>query len=305
MEEYQVVIVGGSYAGLSCALSLGRSLRSVLVIDSGTPCNRQTPHSHNFITQDGEKPEVIADKALKQIQQYKTVHFINDWVTDAQKIEKGFLLRTKSGRNLIAQKLVWATGLKDVMPNIPGFAECWGISVIHCPYCHGYEVRNQPTGILADGDHAYHYASLIRNWSKELVVLTNGKTSLSAEQIQAIKKSGIGIVEKKIVEIVHDNGHVQEVVFDDRSTIALRVIYSRPAFEQQSNIPERLGCKTNEQGLLQVDPYQKTSEPNIYACGDNSNVLRSVALAVSSGSITGAMVNHALAEEEFNLITKS
>lgn len=305
MEDYQVVIIGGSYAGLSCALSLGRALRKVLVIDGGTPCNRQTPHSHNFITQDGEKPEVISAKAKAQILAYKTVEFLEDRVVYAEKTDKGFLLQTQSGSTYLTQKIVLATGLKDNMPNILGFSDCWGISVIHCPYCHGYEVRNQKTGILADGDQAYHYAQLIRNWTSELVLLTNGQTQLSSEQIQAIQQGGVNIIEKKLMEIVHHSGQVKNVKFDDDTSISLSAIYYRPPFEQQSNLPKQLGCKMTEQGLIQIDPFQKTTEPNVYACGDNSNLLRSVALAVSSGNTTGAMVNQALIEEEFKGITKS
>src|SRR5690606_28226163 len=143
------IIIGGSYARLSAAMALGRSLRNVLIIDSGLPCNRQTPHSHNFITQDGEKPNVIAEKAKAQVLNYDTIKFYNGTAVSGSKIENGFVITTQTEEKFTAKKLIFATGIKDIMPDIKEFQACWGISVIHCPYCHGYEFRNQKTAILA------------------------------------------------------------------------------------------------------------------------------------------------------------
>ena len=162
-NHFDVIIIGGSYSGLSAAMALGRSLRNVLIIDSGLPCNRQTPHSHNFITQDGKQPAVIAGKARTQVLQYNTVRFLNGRAISGKKTENGFTISTQKEEVFTAKKLVFATGVKDIMPDIDGFSACWGISVIHCPYCHGYEVSNEKTGILANGDIAFHYAQLIRN----------------------------------------------------------------------------------------------------------------------------------------------
>src|SRR5690606_5743737 len=181
-KDFDVIIIGGSYAGLSAAMALGRSLRNVLIIDSGMPCNRQTPHSHNFITQEGENPSVIAEKAKTQVLKYDTVKFESDLAIRGKKTKNGFTISTQTGKEFIAKKLIFATGVKDIMTDIEGFAECWGISVIHCPYCHGYEVKNEKTGILANGNFAYHYAQLVRNLTKNLTVFTNGKADFTREQ---------------------------------------------------------------------------------------------------------------------------
>ncbi|GEL11122.1 Thioredoxin reductase [Flavobacterium glycines] len=298
-KNFDVIIVGGSYAGLSAAMSLGRALRNVLVIDSGLPCNRQTPHSHNFITQDGEKPGVIAEKAKKQVLQYDTVKFLTDLAVNGKKTDKGFEISTQSGQLFSAKKLVFATGLKDIMLNIDGFSECWGISVLHCPYCHGYEVKNQKTGIFANGYGAFHLARLIRNWTKDLTIFTNGKSELTAEQTDEIKRHNISIVEKEITSLKHKDGVVEEIIFADNSTFELKAIYSRPPFEQHCKIPELLGCELTEQGLVKIDALQKTTVDNIFACGDNTNPLRSVPYAVSAGSIAGVAINNAMTEEEF------
>ena len=177
--NFEVIIVGGSYSGLSAAMSLGRSLRQVLVIDSGLPCNRQTPHSHNFITQDGEVPAVISAKAKLQVDFYKTVQFFNGLAIQAIKTNDGFEIKTDSGEAFTSKKVLFATGVKDLLPEIKGLAECWGISVLHCPYCHGYEVKTEKTAIIANGEMAFEYAKLISNWTKDLRLLTNGKSALT------------------------------------------------------------------------------------------------------------------------------
>ncbi len=298
-KDFENIIIGGSYAGLSAAMALGRALRTVLVIDSGAPCNQQTPHSHNFITQDGEKPQAIAEKAKAQVLKYDTVKFISDLAISGKKTKKGFEITTESGKTFEAKKLIFATGVKDTMPDIEGFAECWGISVIHCPYCHGYEVKGERTGILADGDFAYHYAQLIRNWTKDLTIFTNGKTTLTPEQINTITKHNIPIIDTEIAYLTHENGKLSQIVFKDDSTFHLNAIYSKPKFEQHCKIPETLGCELTEQGLLQVDMFQKTTVAGVFACGDAVIQMRSVANAVASGNLSGAMVNHGMTEEAF------
>ena len=298
-KDFDVIIVGGSYAGLSAAMSLGRALRNVLIIDSGLPCNRQTPHSHNFITQDGEKPGVIAEKAKGQVLKYDTVKFLTDLAVNATKTDKGFEITTQSEKIFSARKLVFATGLKDKMLNIKGFSECWGITVLHCPYCHGYEVKNQKTGIFANGYGAFHLSRLINTWTKDLTIFTNGKSELTQEQTDEIKRHNISIVEKDIASLKHKDGVVEEIIFSDNSTCQLEVIYSRPPFEQHCKIPELLGCELTEQGLIKVDAFQKTTVDNVFACGDSSNPLRSVPFAVSTGSNTGVFLNNAITEEDF------
>ncbi|MEJ2880529.1 NAD(P)/FAD-dependent oxidoreductase [Pedobacter sp. GR22-6] len=298
-QNFDVIIVGGSYAGLSAAMALGRALRNVLIIDSGLPCNRQTPHSHNFLTQDGIKPAVIADKAKKEVLAYDTVKFVSDLALSGKKTDRGFEISTQSGKIFSAKKLVFATGLKDKMLKVQGFSECWGITVLHCPYCHGYEVRNQKTGIFANGYGAYHLARLISNWTKDLTIFTNGKSELTQEQTDEIKRHNIAIVEKEITSLKHKDGVVEDIIFSDNSTFQLKVIYSRPPYEQHCKIPELLGCELTEQGLIKVDAFQRTTVNNIFACGDNANPLRAVSYAVSTGNNTGVFLNNMITEEEF------
>jgi len=298
-KNFDVIIIGGSYSGLSAAMSLGRSLRQVLVIDSGLPCNRQTPHSHNFITQDGEKPAVISAKAKLQVELYKTVHFYNGLATKAIKKESGFEISTASGEVFTSRKVLFATGVKDLIPEIKGFADCWGISVLHCPYCHGYEVKHEKTAIIANGEMAFDFAKLISNWTKNLSLCTNGKSTLTLEQTEILKKHGVVIFEEEIDSFENKQGYIQNIIFKNQEKTAVKAIYARPPFEQHCHLPKDLGCEITEQGLLKVDFMQNTNVGGIYASGDCTTQMRSVAIAVSTGSFAGAVINKDLIEEDF------
>ncbi len=298
-NTYDVIIIGGSYAGLSAAMALGRSLKKVLIIDSQLPCNRQTPHSHNFITQDGRPPAEIAQIAKDQVLNYETVRFLNGLAHSGKKIDNGFIITTEAGEEFKAQKLIFSTGIKDLMPDIPGFADCWGITVIHCPYCHGYEFRGQNTGIMANGERAYHLASLVNNLSDKITILTNGKAAFTEAQLARLSRHRIDIIEKEIAEMQHDNGHLKNLVFKDGSRENFQAVYAAISFEQHSGIPLALGCELSETGHIKVDHFQKTTVEGVYACGDNASWMRSVANAVYSGNITGAIVNMELTKEYF------
>lgn len=298
-SNFDVIIIGGSYSGLSAAMSLGRALRQVLVIDSGLPCNRQTPHSHNFITQDGEKPAVISAKAKLQVQVYKTVQFYTGLAVKAIKKDKGFEITTENGAVFTSRKIIFATGVKDLLPDVAGFAECWGISVIHCPYCHGYEVKNEKTAILANGEIGFEYAKLISNWTKDVRLCTNGKSGLTPEQLQILKNHDISILEDEIDSFEHNQGYISNIVFKNGKKVDVKAVYARPPFKQHCTLPQDLGCEINEQGLLKVDMMQKTNVPGIYASGDCTTQMRSVAIAVSTGSFAGAVLNKELIDEDF------
>lgn len=298
-KQYDVIIVGGSYAGLAAGMTLGRALRNVLIIDSGLPCNRQTPHSHNFLTNDGRPPAEISRLAREQVQAYDTVEFLDDLATAGRKTAQGFEIDTSSGRSFSARKLIFATGIKDLMPAITGFEECWGISVLHCPYCHGYEVRDQRTGILANGDTGFELASLISNWTADLTLYTNGPSTFSEAQRKKLEKHGIGIDESVIGKIGHNKGYIQQLVFSNNKIASVKALYARLPFVQHSDIPQSLGCEMTEEGYIKTDASYHTTLPGVFACGDNASRVRTVANAVSSGTATGIMLNKELIEETF------
>jgi thioredoxin reductase len=298
--RFDVIIVGGSYSGLAAAMTLGRALKNILVIDSGKPCNRQTPHSHNFLTQDGNTPKEISTLGRQQVEKYQTVKFLNAVATSGTKTENGFSISTDIGDSFTAAKLVFATGVHDIMPDIKGVAECWGISVIHCPYCHGYEVRGENTGILGNGEYGFEFSQLISNWTKDLTLFTNGKSILTNEQTSRIKKHNISIVEKEIDRLEHNDGQLKQIVFKDGSSATPKALYTRVPFEQHCSIPQSLGCELTEDGYIKVDPMQKTTVDGVYACGDNVTRMRTVANAVAMGTTAGAVLNREMVVELWN-----
>jgi thioredoxin reductase len=298
-QQFDVIIVGGSYSGLAAAMALGRALRKVLIIDSGKPCNRQTPHSHNFLTQDGKSPKEIAALAKQQVEQYNTVQFFNGFAINGVKTNIGFEIHTNTGKVFTARKVIFATGIKDIMPDIPGFAESWGISVLHCPYCHGYEVKNLPTGVLGNGEYAFEFSAIISNWTKDLTLYTNGKSTLTTEQTAKLQQHNIAIVEDEIEQLQHHNGYLKHIFFKGGRSAAVEAIYTRAPFVQHCPIPESLGCELNSDGYIKIDPFLKTTVYGVFACGDNTTRLRTVANSVAMGTTAGMMVNRELIEESF------
>jgi thioredoxin reductase len=298
-KPFDAIIIGGSYSGLAAAMALGRAIRSVLVIDGGEPCNRQTPHSHNFITQDGNTPAAIANVARQQVEKYNTVKFLTGFAKSGIKTENGFQIQMTSGETFNAAKLIFATGIKDILPGIPGLAESWGISVLHCPYCHGYEVRSQETGVLGNGQYGFEFSALIANWTNALTLYTNGQSTLSAEQTTKLKQHHIAIVEDEIDKLEHTDGYIRQINFKTGKSMPATAIYTRTPFVQHSSIPAMLGCQLNEDGYITVDAAQKTSIPGVFACGDNTSRMRTVANAVATGTHAGMMLNKELIEENF------
>jgi len=297
-RPFDVIIIGGSYAGLSAAMALGRSLRKVLVIDTGSPCNQQTPHSHNFLLHDGDTPANISTQARKQVEAYGTVHFISGEAIEGKGVNGNFEVMTRSGQHFQAKKLLFATGLKDTH-TVKGFEACWGISVLHCPYCHGYEVRNQTLGVVVNGDHAFHITKLVFNLSRKVTLYTNGKSTLSVEQTAKLTKQNIAIVEDEIAEAIHVQGQVKQLIFKNGNQAYVEALFVKPNSTQHCNIPERLGCQLSEHGFIQVDDFQQTTIPGIYAAGDNSTMIRAVAAAIAAGNKAGAIINKELIDALF------
>lgn len=298
-NNFEVVIIGGSYAGLSAAMALGRSLRKVLIVDSSKPCNRFTSYSHNFITQDGVSPAAISMSAKTQVKKYKTISFLNDYVTEANKTNLGFELKTELGATFNSKKIIFATGIKDILPNLDGFSSCWGKTVIHCPYCHGYEFRGKKTALLANGEHAFHLVSLLKNLTPEVTILTQGAPDFNDEQLGKLIRNKVDIITSPIISLEHNQGSLKHVLFESQKSISFDVMYAVLPFEQHCIIPKKLGCELDEQGRIKVDNMQKTTQDNIFACGDNSSRMRSVAYATAMGNVAGAVVNMELSQENF------
>jgi len=302
-QNYDVIIIGGSCAGLSAALTLGRSLRHVLVIDAGRPCNRQTPHSHGFLTRDGATPAELLATAREQLNHYPSVQLRAGTVTKAEQTPNGFRVTTEptdgaEGESFMAHKLLLATGVFDIMPDLPGFAECWGRSVLHCPYCHGYEVHGQPLGVLANGEVGYEMATLIQHWASHLTLFTNGPSTLTKAQMDRLSQLDIAIVEKPIRSLDHQAGMLRTLVFEDDSRMPFDALFSRVPFRQHTDLATQLGCELLDNGLINASDFGETNVPGLFAAGDTTTLYRQVAHAVASGAKSGAWINRELLTAE-------
>lgn len=298
-ELLDVLIIGGSYAGLAAAMTLGRSMRKVLIIDSGKPCNRQTPHSHNFITQDGETPAAIAAIAKEQVLKYPTISWLDGKAIGVVKKENHFEIETENEARYRARKLLFATGIKDHMPELEGFADCWGISVLHCPYCHGYEVKDRRLAVYGNGDAGFHLAMLIQHWSKDLSLFTGGEPVFSPEQIDKLKQHRIEVIAGKLQKIEHEKGYLNAVILEDGSRHEKDAMFARVPMSEHSGLPAALGCNFDELGYIEVDNFKKTSVNGVFAAGDNTTMMRSVSVAAAAGMMAGSVINKELIEEDF------
>jgi thioredoxin reductase len=300
-DHFDAIIVGGSHAGLSAALTLLRSRRRVLILDTGIPCNKPSPHAHNFLTRDGESPAFLRSKALEEIFAYPGLELVSKEATAVRRLSEGLEVRTIDGQVFTGAKLLFATGIFDVLPGIAGFSECWGKSVLHCPYCHGYEVRDQQMAVIASNEHAYHLASLLANLTGKLTLFTNGEDALPPEHRAHFKKIGLPVNDKRIVGISHDDGRMNALRLEDGSEFRCDVAFAKVLLKQHCPIPENMGCAM-EGHLIRVDDCQKTSIPHVFAAGDNSRLPRTISLAVAAGTQAGFMMNWELTSERLSTL---
>ena len=298
-DLHDVIIIGGSYAGLSAALSLGRSLRKVLIIDSNNPCNKQAPFAHNFLTNDGINPQELRNKARLQLSQYNTVSLLEGLAIDVVSQENYFVVITENSEKFSSKKVLFATGVTDTIPNIKGFNECWGISVLHCPYCHGYEVKQLKTGVLGNADLGFELAKIISHWTDDLTLYTNGTSTLSPEEVLKLNKHNIKVVENEIDHIEHENGYIKKLHFKDTPPDEMEALYTQLPFMQQCSLPEKLGCEFTEKGFISVNKCLESTVNGVFGAGDCLSLFRSIAHAVAQGNKAGAIINKCLIEEEF------
>ena len=297
-SEYEVIIIGGSYAGLSAAMALGRSLRSVLILDAGVPCNRNSPHAHNLVAFDGSEPEQITAAMREQVLKYHNVTLIHDRAIALSGRDNEFEVSSENGLSLLAKKVLLASGVSDIMPDIEGFAECWGKTVIHCPYCHGYEIRDKKTAVLAHGSAGFEMARLMRQWTQDLTLLSNGNEPFTFDEQRILKSKNIAIINLAVKAIRHENGQVSKIEFEDGSFEDFEAVYARAGVKQNTMIPQEIGCEFDNHGFIIVDHRQLTNIPGLFAAGDNTTPMRSLARAIAAGNTAGASINHELIIEE-------
>ncbi len=286
-----LIIVGGSYAGMAAALQLVRARRSVLVIDAGSRRNRFADSSHGFLTQDGNSPAAIAATAKTQLLAYPTVQWLEASAISASKIASGFQVKTDT-HTYQARRLILATGVTDQLPEIPGLAERWGKSIFHCPYCHGYELEQGPIVVVAASPLALHHALMLPDWGPT-TLFTNECFEPDAEQKAQLLARGVVIESGKILQI---SGKA-DVQLSTGKVLPMAGLFTQPGTTVNSPLAEQLGCQF-EQGplgaFIQTSASKETTIAGVFACGDNARMAGSVAIAIGDGSLAGAMAHQSL-----------
>jgi thioredoxin reductase len=300
---YEVIIVGGGTAGLSAALVLGRARRRVLLLDTGQPRNAPAQAAHGFFSRDGTPPLELLEIGRRQLCPYDSVEIRAIEATGARHRDDGFAVDLVDGTLVRTRMLILATGVRDELPDLPGFNALWGRGIYHCPYCHGWEVRDQPLAVRANGELAIHLAPLIRQWSRDLVLLTDGPISIPEADLASIRSLDIQIREDPIARLEGDAGLVR-IAFTTGEPLARRALFYPPTQHPRTDLARQLGCDLIEEGpipgLIRVDGFQQTTVPGVYAAGDVATMMQQLATAAASGATAAAGLNLALVRAEMN-----
>jgi thioredoxin reductase len=297
---YDVAIVGGGPAGLNAALVLGRARKNVVLIDNNEPRNKVTHASHGFITRDGIEPAEFRRIALEEVLSYPTVQHRQKEVTDIQRSDKVFTISTSDGEQMQASKVILSAGLKEILPEIDGIRDFYGKSIFQCPFCDGWELRDQPLVVISDMPSVMHKVKLLLHWSNDLVVCTNGSDVLTDEQREQLESRGIPVIQTPISTLSGQNGLLEKVHFTDGSFIERSGGFIDPIQLPKAAFQESLGYQTTSNGGIEISEMGKTTVEGVYAGGDSAYVMPSQLIyAAASGSKAAMAVMADLTEENW------
>jgi len=291
---HDALIIGGGFAGLSAANVLGRARQNVLVVDAGAPRNRFSSHAHNMLGHDGRAGSEILADARAQLGAYASVNVVSGRVETALAEGDGFAATLEDGRAVQARRIVLATGVQDVLPPIEGLAERWGQTVLHCPYCHGFEIAGGRIGVLAANAHAAQHAALISNWG-EVTLFANG-TEIDAEGRALLAKRGVSIVEGAVAAFEGRAPAMEAVRLEDGSRVNVEAVFI-PVATRASPLAAALGCALEDAPsgpIVQVDALKQTSVAGVYAAGDTARGMHSIAFAAADGMMAGVALHRSL-----------
>jgi thioredoxin reductase len=304
--EWDCVVVGGGAAGLSAALVLGRARRRTLLLDEGKQSNLAAHAIGGLLGHDGRPPAQLYDAGRAELASYPTVEVRFGAVTAGVSDGGSFVLELADGSRVRTRRVLLATGMDYQAPPITGLAELWGRSAFHCPFCHGWEARDQPLAVLAQGDRAVHMALMLRGWTDDVVVLTNGEPGLEPGHREQLNAVGVTIDEREIAEFVSESGELAAVEFTDGPPLARRGVLVAATLHQRSTLAAQLGVAAAPRGpvavdAIEVDPFHRTSVPGVFAAGDLHAAMPQVAAAIAAGSMAGTAVVQSLLADDFGL----
>lgn len=293
-----VLVVGGSWAGLAAAMQLGRTRRRVAVVDAGRPRNRFARTSHGFLGQDGRAPADILETFRAQVLAYPSVQFHTGEATDAAQDEKGdFVIDLAGSTSLRARRLILATGIVDELPPIPGLAERWGVTVLHCPYCHGYEVGDRRLAVIATSERGVHQALLLADWSSQVTLFTNGAFEPDAPQEEALAQRGVRIDRRGVEALVGSAPTLDGVRLIDGGVEPVDAVFTASRTHLTSPLAERLGCAVDvgQFGpIVHTDASKATTIPGVYCAGDAAREPHNATWAAADGATAGVAAHQSL-----------
>jgi thioredoxin reductase len=296
-KSYDVAIVGGSAAGLSAALVLGRARRKVVVFDAGEPRNAPAAHMQGFLSRDGMPPSELLAAGRAEVGRYG-VEIVHDRVLE---VEPGFAVRGASGQTVRARSILLATGAADELPDVPGARERWGRDFLHCPYCHGWEVRDQRIGVLGTGPGSADHAQLLRQWSDDVVFFAHD-CDLADQRRAELAARGISVVDGTVGRLSIVDDRLTAVEIDGRAT-PRDAVFIRPRLRPNNSLAISLGCAVDDGGFVRVDGSAKTSVAGVWAAGNLSNPRAQVITAAGEGSAAAIDINTGLIADDVRRAT--
>ena len=297
MEIYDCIIIGGGPAGLNAAVVLGRCMRKVLVFDTEQYRNRLSEGMHNYLTRDDILPKDFIMICHKELEKYN-VQKLNKKIIGAKRNDdEVFEVKDEKHTKYYSKKLLVATGLQDNVPEVEGFAECYGKSVFHCPYCDGWEVRNKKLGVYARNKEGWELALSLKGWTDEVTLYTDGKNKVKPGQLEQLKANSIDVVRLPFEKLDHKDGLVQKIIFKNGEQKLCDAIFFVNGFTQQCNLAEAFGCEVNKKGVIVTNRFQQTNITGLYVAGDASKDMHFVVVAAAEGAKAGVTINKELLKE--------
>ncbi len=295
--EWDCVVVGGGAAGLSAALVLGRARRRTLVVDAGNQSNLAAHGIGGLLGHDGRPPAELYERGRVELRKYPTVEFRTGEVVTGVARADGFVLDLADGSHALTRRVLLATGMEYRMPSFRGLDELWGSSAFHCPFCHGWEMRDKPLAVLASGDRAAHMALMLRGWTDDVVVLTNGPAGFDAD---------VEVDERAIAQFISAAGALTAVEFTDGARLDRSGVLVASTLRQRSTLAAQLGVAIAPPGpvsedAIVIDPFHRTSVPGVFAAGDVSAQMPQVAAAIAAGSLSAAAIVQSLLADDVGL----